>query len=83
MDPEAVAFLRRIVKTLTIGFIWLALTCTFAIKGDNAFISGSLRLGNILFYIWFIVSVVTLVFIYKKLWGSVLKFNEKENEIEY
>lgn len=83
MDPEAVAFLRRIVKTLTIGFIWLALTCTFAIKGDNAFITGTLRLGNVLFYLWFIASVVALVFIYKKLWGSDLKFDQEKNEIEY
>ena len=83
MDPEASAFLRRIVKTLTIGFIWLALTCTFAIKGDNAFISDSLRLGNVLFYLWFIVSVIALVFIYKKLWGSDLIINQDKNEIEY
>ena len=83
MDPEAAAFLRRIVKTLTIGFVWLALTCTFAIKGDNAFINGSLRLGNVLFYLWFIASVVALIFIYKKLWGGELKIDSEKNEIEY
>ncbi len=70
MEPEAAAFLRRIVKSLTIAFVWLALTCVFAIKGDNAFVNGSVRLGNVLFYLWFVASIVALVFIYKKLWGG-------------
>ena len=70
MEPEAAAFLRRIVKSLTIAFAWLALTCIFAIKGDNAFVNGPLRFGNVLFYLWFVVSIVALVFIYKKIWGG-------------
>ncbi len=68
MEPETAAFLRRIVKTLVIGFIWLATTATAAIKGDNAFIGDHITLANILFYLWFVVSVVILVWIYKKLW---------------
>ena len=70
MEPEAAAFLRLIVRTLTLGFVWLALTCTFAIKGDNAFITGTVRPGNVLFYLWFVVSVAALVFAYKKMWGT-------------
>ena len=77
MEPEAAAFLRLIVRTLTLGFVWLALTCTFAIKGDNAFITGTVRPGNILFYIWFIVSVVALVFAFKKMWGTPLADENK------
>ena len=77
MDPEAAAFLRLIVRTLTIGFVWLALTCTFAIKGDNAFISGPIKFGNILFYLWFVASMVALVFIYKKMWGTRIVDEEK------
>lgn len=68
MDPEMSAFLQRIVKSLTIGFIWLAITATLAIKGDNAFIGDHLTLGNAVFYTWLVISIFILVYFYKKLW---------------
>ncbi len=66
MEPEAAAFLRRVANSLVIGFIWLAVNATAAIKGDNAFIGDHLTIGNVLFYIWFIISIVILVILYKK-----------------
>ncbi len=70
MEPEAAAFLRRVGNSLAIGFIWLAVNATAAIKGDNAFIGDNITIGNILFYIWFIISIVILVILYKKIWGN-------------
>ena len=70
MEPETAAFLKRIGKSMTMGFVWLALTCVFAIKGDNAFVNGSVRIGNILFYLWFVISIVVLVVLLKKLWAE-------------
>ncbi|HKG69481.1 MAG TPA: hypothetical protein VKA92_11480 [Segetibacter sp.] len=68
MEPEAAAFLRRVGNSLAIGFIWLAVNATAAIKGDNAFIGDQITIGNILFYIWFVISIVILVILYKKIW---------------
>jgi hypothetical protein len=68
MEPEMVAFLKRIGKSLTIAFCWLAITATAAIKGDNAFISDHITPGNILFYLWLIISITILAIIFKKLW---------------
>ncbi len=68
MEPEAAAFLRRVGNSLAIGFLWLAINSAAAIKGDNAFIGEHITIGNVLFYIWFIVSIVILVIIYKKMW---------------
>ncbi len=68
MEPEMVAFLRRIGKSLTIAFCWLAITATAAIKGDNAFIGEHVTIGNILFYAWLIISIFLLFFIAKKMW---------------
>lgn len=68
MEPEAAAFLRRVGNSLALGFLWLAINATAAIKGDNAFIGDHLTTGNVLFYIWFIISIVILVFLYKKIW---------------
>ncbi|GEO12015.1 hypothetical protein [Segetibacter aerophilus] len=70
MEPEMVAFLRRIGKSLTIAFCWLAITATAAIKGDNAFIGDHINLGNILFYVWLVISIIILIIIYKRMWFS-------------
>ena len=68
MEPEMVAFLRRIGKSLTIAFCWLAITATAAIKGDNAFIADHVTVGNILFYLWLVISIIILILIFKKMW---------------
>ena len=68
MEPEAAAFLRRVGNSLAIGFVWLAVNATAAIKGDNAFIGDQITIGNVLFYIWFVISIVILVILYKKIW---------------
>jgi hypothetical protein len=68
MEPETLAFLKRISLTLLIALVWLAINATAAIKGDNAFIGDHLTLGNVLFYIWLVISLVLLLFIYKKMW---------------
>ncbi len=70
MEPEVLAFLKRIALSLFLGIVWLSITAVAAIKGDNAFIEGSVRLGNVLFYIWFFISVVVLVKMFKKLWKN-------------
>lgn len=70
MDPQTLAFLKRISKTLLIFFLWLSLTCIFAIKGDNAFIQQKISTGNILFYVWLFCSLAMLFVIFKKMWGK-------------
>lgn len=70
MEPEVLAFLKRIAKSLTIGLLWLSVTVTAALINDNAFIEGGIRLANVLFYVWMIGSVVVLVFVFKKLWTA-------------
>jgi hypothetical protein len=68
MDPEMAAFFKRISYSILIALVWLAINATAAVKGDNAFIGDHVTLGNVLFYIWFIVSVLILIRIYKKMW---------------
>ena len=64
------AFLRKVAKSIFIGFVWLAVTAVVAIKGDNAFVGEHIKPGNVLFYSWFVVSVVILIFLYKKMWAN-------------
>jgi hypothetical protein len=68
MDPEMAAFFKRIGYTILVALIWLAINATAAIKGDNAFIGDHITLANVIFYAWFIISVIILIVIYKKMW---------------
>jgi len=68
MEPEMVAFLKRISLTILIALLWLAINATAAIKGDNAFIGKHITIGNVLFYVWFVISLVILLWIYKRMW---------------
>ena len=68
MEPGVREFLKRVGYSIGVGFLWLAITAIAAIKGDNAFIGDHLTLGNVLFYIWLVISLVLLLFIYKKMW---------------
>lgn len=68
MEPEAALFLKRVAKSIFIGFVWLAITSIIAIKGNNAFVENKISLGNVIFYTWFVVSIIFLVRIFKKMW---------------
>jgi hypothetical protein len=70
MEPEMAAFLKRVGKTLSIAFCWLAVTAIAAIKGDNAFIGPRIRIGNILFYLWLVVSILIFIRLDKKIWSA-------------
>lgn len=73
MEPEVKAFLKRVAKSLMIGFLWLAINATAAIMGDNAFVGDSVTWANIAFYVWFVVSIIALIIIYKKMWQKKLE----------
>jgi hypothetical protein len=68
MEPEMVAFLKRIGLTIFLALLWLAINATAAIKGDNAFIGDHITIGNVLFYVWFVISLVILLWIFKRMW---------------
>ncbi|HEX8331506.1 MAG TPA: hypothetical protein VF622_02720 [Segetibacter sp.] len=68
MEPEMVEFLKKISKSILIAVVWLGITSIAAIKGDNAFVEGDIRLGNVIFYIWFVISIVIAIKLFKKVW---------------
>lgn len=68
MEPEMVEFLRKVAFSILIAVVWLGITSIAAIKGDNAFVEGGIRPGNILFYICFVISIIIAIRLLKKLW---------------
>ena len=73
MEPEAAAFLKRISFSLGIGLLWMILNSTFGIMFDFAFIHDHITAGNIIFYIWFVISFALMLWLLIRLWKKSLE----------
>ena len=73
MEPEARAFLQRISYTIGGTLFWMAINATFGIRYNYAFPETGLGIGNIIFYLWLIVSLIILIWFYIKLWKNHLE----------
>ncbi|MCY7420376.1 MAG: hypothetical protein LH478_01340 [Chitinophagaceae bacterium] len=74
MEPEALEFLKRVAKSILLALVWLAFNAVAAIWGDNAFVGDHLKLSNIIFYTWFVISIFLLVYLLKKMWQQQEEF---------
>ncbi|HEX4849428.1 MAG TPA: hypothetical protein VFV08_01415 [Puia sp.] len=68
MEPEVKDFLKRIVWSVFFGLSWLMLNMTLGIYYDLLFIHDKISIGNIIFYIFSIASLVALIWFYSKTW---------------
>jgi hypothetical protein len=74
MEPGVRKYLLRIVNTLSLGLLWMVLNSTFGIMYDYAFIHDHIRTGNILFYLFFLVSLGAFVWWLIWVWSKPLDF---------
>lgn len=72
MEPEITAYLKRIVNTISVGLLWMAVNSTLGIMYDLAFFEDQIRWYNIAFYVWFLISLYILIRYYIKLWNKPL-----------
>jgi len=68
MEPDVKSFLVKIINSLAIGLIWLMVNTTIGIAFNFAFFNDKPRLGNYIFYAWFLISLFFLLRYYKKKW---------------
>ena len=68
MEPEIKEYLLRIAKTVFMCLLWMAVNSTIGIMFDLAFIHDNISLPNIIFYVWFVVTLALLVWYYVRLW---------------
>lgn len=73
MEPEVKAFLARIVKSLSMALLWMLVNMTFGIFLNYGFISGSISVGNIIFYVFCLSSLTALVWYLLKIWKEALQ----------
>ncbi|MFN3667456.1 MAG: hypothetical protein ACK4S0_14930 [Sediminibacterium sp.] len=76
MEPGIRKYLIRIINTLSLGLLWLALNSTAGIMYGYAFVEGQIKLGNILFYIWFLLSLTAYLWYVIRLWRKPIDFEE-------
>lgn len=72
MEPEIKEYLLRIAKTVFMCLLWMAVNSTIGIMFDLAFIHDKISLPNIIFYVWFVVTLALLVWYYVRLWKKPL-----------
>ncbi|QEC67707.1 hypothetical protein FRZ67_10535 [Panacibacter ginsenosidivorans] len=73
MEPEVREFLKRISLSLGIGLFWMIMNSTLGIMFDFAFVHDGISLGNVIFYIWFILSFAGMLWLYIRLWKKPLE----------
>ncbi len=76
MEPGVRQYLIRILNTLAIGLLWMALNMTAGIMYDLAFVHEHIRLGNILFYIWFVMSLAAFLWWVVRTWSKPIDFDQ-------
>jgi len=65
-------YLLRIVNTLAVAMLWLAVNSTLGIMYDLGFVHDHITTGNILFYAWFLISLAAFLWWIIWLWSKPL-----------
>ncbi len=73
MEPIVKRYLIRILNTISVSLLWLAINSTAGIMYDLAFIHEKVQLKNLLFYAWFLLSFVAFIWYVVWLWSKPLK----------
>lgn len=74
LEPGVKEYLLRIVNTLSLGLLWMAVNSTAGIMYDLAFIHDRVTIGNILFYCWFLASLFFYLRWVIRLWKKPIDF---------
>lgn len=72
IEPEVKDFLKRILQTVSMGMLFLIVHMTFGLYLNWGFYEEKITVGNVIYYIFLILSLVGLLLYYNKLWKSRL-----------
>ncbi|HMO32778.1 MAG TPA: hypothetical protein PKE63_09630 [Lacibacter sp.] len=72
IEPEVRDFLKRVLQTVSMGMVFLLLHMTFGLYFNWAFFEGSIRTGNVVYYVIFLASLAGLIYYYYRLWKGRL-----------
>jgi hypothetical protein len=64
LEPEVKDFLKRIVWSVFFGLLWLMLNTTMGIYFNLLFVEDKIRIGNIAYYLFLLLSLAGLIWFY-------------------
>ena len=68
MEDETREFLVKIATSISVALLWMLINSTIGIAFNLAFFENRPGVGNYIFYAWFIVSLIALIFYFRKKW---------------
>ncbi|MFI5152626.1 MAG: hypothetical protein ACHQET_04785 [Chitinophagales bacterium] len=68
LEPEVKDFLKRIVWSVFFGLLWLMLNTTMGIYFNLLFVEDKIRIGNIAYYLFLLLSLAGLIWFYHRTW---------------
>lgn len=70
-EQKVIRFLMRIVRTLSVGLLWMLLQVVGGIMTGYAFIEDRFTWKNGVYYVAFLLSLGALIYYYYKLWRNM------------
>ncbi|HTE25523.1 hypothetical protein [Flavitalea sp.] len=81
MEEDAKQFLLRVVRSLTAGLLWLFINMTLGIYLGLLLFEDVPSTGNIIFYLWFVLSIGLLIrYLIRTWWPKNTDLTVNENE---
>jgi len=78
MDPGVSEYLKRILNTISFTVLWMAINSTAGIMYQFAYLQEGvgIKVENIIFYLWLVLSFIALLYYLIRLWKKPLHFEE-------
>jgi ABC-type glycerol-3-phosphate transport system permease component len=67
-EPEVRKYLFKILNSLCIGLLWLSLNVLSGLYWGYGIVKGKFSVSNVLFFIWFVLSLSALLYYYYRTW---------------
>jgi len=67
MEPEVRKYLFKVLNSLCYGLLWMALNVLGGLYWGYAIINGKLSVANVLFFAWFVLSLLVLLYLYYRI----------------
>ncbi len=77
MEPEVKAFLVLIMQSVSVTLLWMLVNMTAGIYFDLAFFEGYPSVWNIIYYIFFLGTLLLLVMYLRKKWENFKEAGEE------
>lgn len=76
VEPGIRQYLIRILNTIGLGLLWMAINSTAGIMLGYGIIEGSFKTGNLIFYCWFILSLSAFIWWCYRIWSKPIEIED-------